>query len=492
MFPVTAALKEHYRNALVAATHTLGGTPRPESFAIVEAAGTQEHNPRRIYHTLLHFKEISESPTTRLLEDMPPFSEEFSKRGMSDLYEVVCAVMVRVGAHHDVIYHVDEDYACADILRDEHLRILPPRAVDAPASDYAVTGVSLSGEKGMVLDMARSLFDVHPRDVLTQFNGKNEFLSAVYAGLQGVAEGMAPKYILAEMMMIEATRPFEDADRLERLKNQLQAANRLLPTASQLDAQEMEAFLLGAAQLANVDVIAFCQDFHAFLKGSVALLLEAGRPIQSAEDFFVQATNREAFFLNLLEKLHAGDAAIFHATRADAVPVRVFPPRGVLDICEKRARENIRKDILMCRALKVATVLSAAVEVMYGEGAIESIPERLHRHHHQMTAGYSAMRDPAMTETALAMRECAAQTPFLSLASYVLGHLGETDLLRFSEKVGQQAQAYQERFTAAFATRKSASELLEWLTEYKELRLLEPVVAQALGYGEAGRKETVR
>ncbi len=492
MFPITVALKEQYRNALVAATHTLGGEPRPESFATVEAAGAPEHNPRRIYHTLAHFKEISESPATRLLEDMPYLAEEFARRGMGDLYEVVCAVMVRAGAHHDVIYHVDEDYVCADTLRDEHLRILPPRAVDAPVSDYAVTGVSLSGERGMVLDMARSLFDVRPRDVLTQFNGKNEFLSAVYAGLQGLTEGIAPKYILAEMMMIEATRPFEDANRLERLKSQLQAANRQLPAASQLDAQEMEAFLLGAAHLANVDVLAFCQDFQCFLKGSVALLLEAGRPIKSAEDFFVQATNREAFFLNLLQKLQAGDAAIFHATRADAVPVRIYPPRGVLEICEKRARENIRKDILMCRALKVASVLSAAVEVIYGEGNIDSVPERLHRHQHVMMAGYGAMRDPAMTETALAMRECATQTPLLSLASYVLGHLGETDLLRFSERAGQQAQAYQERFTAAFATRKTALELLDWLKEYKELRLLERVVAQALGYGEFGRKETVR
>lgn len=479
----TPDIAGHYRKLFEEATRQLGGNPLPETFSMIEQAGNTALNPRRVYHTLAHFNEISDSQHIRLLEDLPSLRDNFHKLGWDALYDTVTAVMVRAGAHHDIIYHVDADYIPARILRQETLDILPPQSVDLPYSDYSVTSSDPEGPEGTLLDMARSLFDVRPRDILNQFTGKNEFLSAVYAGLQGLKEGIPLKYLMAEMAMIETTRPFEDADRMDRLKKRLDAANGLLPIAERMDGQEMDAFLLGATHLANVDVLDFARSFDHFLKGSVALLHEAGRPCSTLEDYFIRAGNREAFFLNLLNKIHGGDVAIFHNIRiGDERAGEFFPPRGALNICESRAQENIRKDILMCRALKLSTALAAAVEVAHGEGDLHSIPARLETTRSALTAGYSAMRDPNMTETAMAMRECALDAPILALASYLLGHVSETDLLRLSERVGQQFQAYQERFTAAFATRKTSAELLEWIGDQPQLSKLEPTVLQALGY----------
>jgi len=479
----------HYRETFVSATRTLGGQEQEETFSRIKRAGDASLNPRRLYHTLAHFQEISAAAHLRLLEDMAPFQEEFRKLGLMPLYDVVVAVMVRAGAHHDIIYHVDRDYIPADILRDETFGILPPRSIDAPHSDYVVTSAEPPGEAGVIVDMARVVFDVLPRDILTQFGGKNEFLSAVYAGLQGWKEGIPLKYLLAEMAMIEATRPFDPPDRLARLRIRFESANRLLPAASQLDREEMDAFLLGAAQLANVDVLDFARDFNHFLKGSVNLLLEAGRPVITLEDYFIRARNREAFFLNLLSKLHNGDAAVFHSLAVSRGGESCFPPRGAVEICEKRARENIRKDVLMSRALKVATALSAAIEATYGEGNLDAISSLLEANQAQMLAGYPAMRDPSMMETAMAIRDGAHSIPLLGLASYLLGHLSETSLLRLSEKTSHQFQAYQERFTAAFATRKTARELLEWQGEYQEMAGLETIIAQALGYEEKQQQQ---
>lgn len=473
-----------YQEILAQATRHLGGTLLPDTVSSIAKAGDAAQNNRRIYHTLEHFRQISSAHHTKLLEDLPPLVDEFHRLGFAMLYDTVVSVMVRAGAHHDIVYHVDIDYIPASTLRDERYRILPPRSIDAPRSDYVVTGTEPSGEAGVILDMARCLFDVLPRDILTQFNGKNEFLSAVYAGLQGLKEKIPLKYLLAEMMMIEATRPFEPPSRMEALRSRFEAANRLLPSSSQLDAQEIDAFLAGAAHLANVDVLDFSRDFNHFLKGSVSLLHEAGRPIVTPEDYFTQATNREAFFLNLLEKMHNEDAAIFHGLHFTKDRDYYFPQRGALEICEKRARENIRKDILMSRALKVSAALVVAVETACGQGDTDGLAGKLARHQADILAGYPAMRDPSMIETAMAMRDCASGVPLLGLASYLLGHLSETNLLRLSEKTGHQFQAYQERFTAAFATRKSCRELLDWLKEYGELRALESAVTHALGYTE--------
>lgn len=476
----TPGFTAEYKKQFEEATRLLGGTPLAETFSIIERAGDVSLNPRRVYHTLAHFHEISSTHHVRLLEDMPPLHEIFHRQGWDALYDTVTAVMTRVGAHHDIIYHVDTDYIPAEILRDGSLGVLPPKAIDLPYSDYSVPGADPEGEKGMILDMARTLFDVRPRDILNQFTGKNEFLSAVYAGLQGLKEKIPPKYLLAEMMMIEATRPFEDGQRMDRLKQRLEAANRLLPTASQLDDQEMDAFLLGATHLANVDVLDFARPFDRFLKGSVTLLHEGTRPCASLEDYFIRASNREAFFLNLLNKMLGGDAAIFHSLRlADGMPL---PPRGAMEVLEERARENIRKDILMCRALKVSTALAITLETAQEGGDPYSILSRLSAHRRLLTGGYSALRDPNMTEAAIAMRECSTNAPILALASYLLGHIGENDLLRLSEKVGQQFQAYQERFTAAFATRKTSAELLEWVDEQPEMQTLKTAVLQALGH----------
>ncbi len=476
---------DRYKMLLANATGVLGGVLRDETFETIEKAGDPQRNPRRIYHTLEHFREISNASNVKLLEDMDSFRGEFNNLGIGHLFEIVSAVMVRVGAHHDIVYHVDRDYLPARLLRDERYRILPPQSVDAPSSDYVVTSAEPNGEAGMVLDMARTLFDVMPRDFLTQFTGKNEFLSAVYAGLQGLQEGIAPKYLLAEMMMIEATRPFEPQDRFQRLRARFEAANRLLPAAEQMDIEESEAFLMGAVQLANVDVLDFSLDFNAFLKGSVNLLHEAGRTIITAEDYFIQAVGREAFFLNLLEKIRHKDAAVFHALELSAYAQRCFPPRGALEICEKRAEENIHKDILMSRALKISAALAMAVEAAHGEGNHEGIQERLKRNQMHILAGYPAMQDISMLETAMALRDCSSRIPLLALASFLLGHVNEAEMIRLSARIGYQFSAYQERFAAAFATRRTAGEILEWLRERDEFRPLELMVSQALGYGDA-------
>lgn len=466
---------DRYLASWTEATRKLGGMPQTGSFDAVVRAGDTAQNPRRVYHTVAHFHEISEAAHTRLPGDSITFSELLTSKGLAALYPVVAAVMVRAGAHHDIVYHVDEDYACAGLLRDERYRILPPKSVDAPHSDYAVTAATPEGDPGVVLEMARVLFDVHPRDILTQFNGKNEFLSAIYAGLQGLNEGMPLRYIMAEMMMIEATRPFEDKDRLMRLREQFAAANRLLPAASQLDTEEIDAFMLGSAQLANVDVLAFALDYKHFLAGSVALLHEAARHIHSVEDYFMQASNREAFFLSLRTKMQAGDAAIFHAFSA-------WPPQETLEAYEAQAAENIQKDILISRALKVATALSASVETQCGNGNLDEIPWRLSAGKQKIMGGFATMRDPAMTETALALRDCMINSPLLSFASYLLGHLSAEELEACAHRVGQQYQAHQERFTAAFATRKGAEELLGWVKERPGMQSLPTIITKALGY----------
>ncbi len=481
-------LPANYSDEIRNATLLLQGEPKDDTFQTIELAGDPDINERRTFHTLEHFHRISHAADVTLDENLPGLDETLRRNGLdSELIDIVRAVIMRAGAHHDIVYHVDEDYACGRTLRDPSVGVVPTAAVDRPSSDYAVSAPDATSEAGTIIKMAQILFDVHPKEKLTQFSGKNEYLSAVYAGLQGVQEKIPLKYVLAEMMMIEATRPFHGPKRMDALRGKFEAANRLLPGAMQLDSEEMNAFMMGASQLANIDVSDFARDFSTFFDGSIQLYHEAGHPMETVADYFDRAFKRESFNVHLKDKMEGGEAQIFHAVTLNMDAATSYPPPGVLDKMEASALRNVSKDLLAARALKMAAALCTATTVLQEEESVGEIMPRIQKERRgssQMTGGFSKMDDTDMTETALVLREKAQHMPLLAVASYLLANLDKEVFSKLSERINKHYDAHYKQFGAAFETRRDAQELMGWIRDQPGMGEIEPMLCKAMGYSQ--------
>ena len=277
----------------------LGGDVVSDDSDIVAEAGRLA---ARHYHTLEHFEAIANAWQDHVL--LGTFSSALHLHEAQE-FDVIKAWIMRAGAHHDVIY-----------LNADGL-VLPPRIqnmlamfVEQDDAGQVVTTCDQLPEHAThneqcVFALARIIFEKTSEKKL----GTNEYLSAVYAGLQGLNDGLQPHDVLAEMTMIAGTIPFQSADYIDALRERLHKALALVPT--QVAPSFVHNVMAATAQLANYDVLSFAtHSADEFLRETDLLLQESsgGRGIT------LHASAHSLHFMEQLQKnMHDGDACVFHA-----------------------------------------------------------------------------------------------------------------------------------------------------------------------------------
>jgi hypothetical protein len=304
----------------------LGGKAESNDYAIIKEAGEQ---PTRHYHTLAHFEALAHAAS-----DNPPLPSLENAINNATLFDIVKAVSIRAGAHHDLVYLNADKHKLSPQL-DTSLDVFVTRHPDGTVKTTVdMLPEQASQQQQQVFAWAQAIFHKKSDAPL----GTNEYLSAVHAGLQGLEDGIAPKFILAEMMMIAGTIPFQKADYFKTLQSRLTDANAALSTQEQLTPSEMKGMMQGAVNLANMDVISFgLHDNVRFRLESIQLLHEAGH----GEIGDTQRHNMSQFMTILKNQLISDqpDAMrIFHATHG-------FPNAETLSRLHQNAHEQIQHAI---------------------------------------------------------------------------------------------------------------------------------------------------
>lgn len=307
------------RASLVWAAHTLGATDTTTNIDTIIAIGSL---PSRYYHTLSHFEAIAKAWEEK--SALGNFREALGNHNVtSQNIDVLKAIILRAGAHHDLIY------LNADL---HHL----PSPLDALLDNFVVynaqqeivsTRDSLPSDatpdQCLAFSWAQALFEKKSHVKL----GTNEYLSAVYAALQGLKENIPHEYIIAEMAIIAGTIPFQSHDYFSVLAQRLHA---VLPHAT----LSPHAIMTAAVQLANCDVLNFAtSDISLFEKESYLLLYEAS----GSTNITIESRLQNVCFLNnLLEEMADGTAQIFHAYQG-------FPSQKNIDALHEKSIANIRQ-----------------------------------------------------------------------------------------------------------------------------------------------------
>lgn len=205
------------------------------------------------------------------------------------------AVRYLAGMHHDVVYHhVDRKHKSGSALNGamngkEGFAPYVRGTIEklATPEDYTTSGGipgvrltlrdDLSGQQRALVNAALTLFGHGPESTtldLNPYGGQNELLSALFAAQSGLDMDIQPKYLLAEMAMIEGTIPFGPQERFPALKQRLQAANAHLPEEQRLSEDEIGRTIETACEMANQDVISFQYPYEQFIPYSRNVLKE--------------------------------------------------------------------------------------------------------------------------------------------------------------------------------------------------------------------------
>lgn len=263
--------------------------------------------PTRHYHTLAHYEFLAQA-----WDDNPPLPSLNKAKHIDEAQlDTVKALIIRAGAHHDMVYLNADKQQLAPCLTAmlEHF-------VDKDANGHITTTrdtlpASATPQEHQVFAWAQEIF--HKSSANKQ--GTNEYLSAVYAGLQGLHEGIPPKYILAEMTMIAGTIAFQPAPYFGDLAARFARANAALPATEQATQNEQHAWMQAAVHMANVDVSSFCTlRFHQFRSEHILLLQEA---CQNDSGLIMKddakLKNLYQFLVTLKDDVKDGKRAIFHS-----------------------------------------------------------------------------------------------------------------------------------------------------------------------------------
>jgi hypothetical protein len=328
-------------------------TPRlAQDFTATLASGAQ---PRRHYHTIEHFRDVAQAPSSP--DEIGPqcsnLQEALHAKQLMAQYAWVTQVMTRAGWHHDVVYtHVDEG------VHPDLEAVLQP-FFEVVAGQYQLAAHPPANEEARhVYRMALAIFGFREGQVLNPYDGQNEFLSALYAGLQGLAAGLPARNILAEIAMIEATVPFRPATRTEALKARIQVANAALDDEILSDA-EIEALMYGAVFMANHDVVGFRKPFEQFNRGSHLLLMEGAPTLQTPRGMYKACTRLARFLGRVGRQEEGGIASVFHSYGD-------FPAQATRDLWDRTAVINCEVQQERMHSYAAAALLVAAAAMVCG------------------------------------------------------------------------------------------------------------------------------
>lgn len=323
-----------------------------QDFSTILASGAQ---PRRHYHTIEHYRDVVNAPSSP--DEMGPLcsnlQEALQTHHLMPYERWLTQVMTRAGWHHDVVYaHVD------DGMLPEIAHVLQP-FIHESAGHYHLKDNAMTDEVAQsVYAQALTLFGFHAGQNLNPYEGQNEFLSALYAGVRGLEIGLPAKSILAEMAMIEATIPFRPASRIEALKAGICAANASMDGEG-LSETEIEAVMFGAVFMANHDVVGFRKPFEQFNRGSHLLLMEGSPTLQTPRGMHDACARLARFLGRVGRQEEDGIASVFHGYGG-------FPIQATRDLWDRTAMINCEVQQERMRSYAAAALLVAAEAIERG------------------------------------------------------------------------------------------------------------------------------
>jgi hypothetical protein len=211
----------------------------------------------------------------------------------------------------------------------------------------------------MNTEMVFELFGCHHGQLLNQYSGLNELLSAIIA-IRCCQEVLDPKDLIAIASHIELTIPFRSVDENGhdppmRLFERLKVLNDKYNL--KLSEETMGNIVKSAVELSNSDVGNFGSANHAlFLSNTWDLFPESNLPLRPAggnyniSDYLMALKKMSNFFLNLNPDVIFGS---FHAADDELTDLR-----KKTDL----ARENIRVGLayMKCKQLGSGTLLAVA------------------------------------------------------------------------------------------------------------------------------------
>lgn len=243
----------------------LGGndTKAQSSFEAVWQSGLQ---PRRFFHTPAHYLAVAGADAN----GSATFAHDFA------------ALRFKAGCDHDVAYvHIDRKGNAPQQEMLPELRSAIERFAELKIDEKGSVLLrykheALSEEQARYIQALNIIFN-HPAQLeqlsLSPFSNQNETLSALFGLASGLEMGIAAKYLVAEMALIESTVPFGAPDRLPALKARLEQASALWQPPL-LSADEITQTMQQAEALSNQDVGDFKKGFKSFSANSFKLLLE--------------------------------------------------------------------------------------------------------------------------------------------------------------------------------------------------------------------------
>lgn len=327
-------LKERFAEA----SHALGASQEgiEKSWESILSAGEL---PTRYFHMVPHFNYVLKA------EDSEELKWALQQYQVGDeAAQLARNIMTRAVAHHDVVYYnFDKDFATG-----VEEKLAPFITIETGSDGKAKITLKADSPENPVFDTALELFGLNRGDVLNPFKNQNEFLSAVYAGIRGMEAGIPPKYVLAEMAMIEGTAPWGLVDRFTDSRNKLVDLNGRLK--DKLTDEEIDACMAHAVAMANQDVrgLANIKDFHA---GTFTILQESGIDYTDRKKLLTGLGNYVKLFLAPKQELFAsGKGAVFHQYPG----LEVYQP---LKDAEKDAHRSFALEQKMLESIAVATVI---------------------------------------------------------------------------------------------------------------------------------------
>lgn len=238
------------------------------SSAVIEAMSGQW----RFFHTSEHIFDVSEN---------------------GDAIEVIAAFF------HDVVYYQVDGYLHINLAK-----LIAPFLLEKDGQLYLTNPPT--SDKDTIFDLNLTIFDYQPGQMLNQFSGLNEFLSALVAGK--MLENVMPISMIAEVIAcIEASIPFRKINEdgkssSENLASKLGIVNRDL--AFKWSDSKLIEVVERSVRLSNRDVANFASlDCTDFLNHTWHLLPETnhtlGTPNYSVKGYRISIQKMEGFLKSL-------------------------------------------------------------------------------------------------------------------------------------------------------------------------------------------------
>jgi hypothetical protein len=255
--------------------------------------------------------------------------------------------------YHDLVYYqVDRSFL------PEIRRIIAPYIIE---KDGHIHLRETLPRHDRVFDIILSIFGLTSRTNISEFDGLNEFLSAVVMSnqLQDVIE---EKDLLNISICIEASIPFRDKDYFEKLETKVRAACSQFQCP--LDEAEIASSIKRAVRFANKDVESFAEtNASKFLIATWKLLPETNEALRARDVYtiieFRRALEKTEKFLSTLDP-----ESVFHSYQG--APVEETFHRMAMRVKTNLA---IAREYFQVKLLTLA-ILEALAEVTGGDAPL--------------------------------------------------------------------------------------------------------------------------